>query len=301
MLLKESVELLNVNINGGIYVDATFGFGGHSREILKRMSNEAVLIGFDADAESLEINAKQFAEDKRFKPVHANFSLIKEKLFEMGIKNIDGVIYDLGVSSMHFEDASRGFSFLHDGPLDMRLDRSAGITASDIVNTYRKEELVRILRDYGEERAAGKIADAIIKSRPVLTTFELAAAVKSVLGEKKIGDRIHPATRTFQAIRIEVNSELKTLEKSLWAALSMLNKGGRIAVISFHSLEDRIVKSIFRHESEDCVCENKRVPCSCGHRASLKIVTKKPVVPSGDEAAENPRARSAKLRCAEKI
>lgn len=301
VLLKEAVSLLDVKEKGGIYVDATFGFGGHSREILKKMSDEAVLIGFDADAESLLMNAAQFENDKRFIPVHANFSQIKEKLFEMGIETIDGALYDLGVSSMHLDEASRGFSFTHDGPLDMRLDRSRGITAADVVNTYRKEELVRLLREYGEERMANRVAEQIIRARPLSTTLQLASAVERALGRKKPSDRIHPATRAFQAIRIEVNSELKVLEKSVEACLGMLKPGGRIAVISFHSLEDRIVKNIFRRESEGCICENKRLPCTCAHTAKVKLITKKPVLPGPEETEINPRARSAKLRCAEKI
>jgi len=299
VMLNESMDALRVGEKTGVWVDATLGFGGHSMEILKNMKKGSRLIAFEKDSESLNMVSEKFSGKKNFLAVHCDFSEIKRELEKLGIKKICGILYDLGVSGLHFDAAERGFSFSKEAPLDMRLDRSAGITARDVVNNYTREELERVLKEYGEERHYRKIAGRIIRSRPVETTVQLAKAAGA--GPAGAGKKIHPATKMFQAIRIEVNGELESLKKSLENAVELLEKSARIVVISFHSLEDRIVKRFFNTESSACICENKKLPCRCGHSASLKIITKKPLVPSKEETAENARSRSAKLRAAEKI
>lgn len=299
VLLKETTDLLGVDGKQGVFVDATFGFGGHAAEILKRAAAGSKVIALDCDKESLERACENFGQKESLIPVHANFAKLEEAVKSAGFDAVDAVFFDLGVSSMHFDDASRGFSFRNDAPLDMRLDRSGGITAADVVNTYSRAELERVIRDYGEEKFFRKITGFIIDSRPINTTAELAAVISRAVRGPKQG--IHPATRTFQAVRIEVNGELDALKHGLIAALKILKPGGRMAVISFHSLEDRIAKRFFSTEAADCVCENKRMPCFCGHKARIKLLTKKPMVPGQEEENTNPRARSAKLRAAEKI
>ena len=299
VLLKETTDLLAPDGKKGVFVDATFGFGGHSAEILKRAAPGSKVIAIDCDKESLDAAAGAFEFKESLIPVHANFARIEEAVKSAGFDSADGIVFDLGVSSLHFDDASRGFSFRNDAPLDMRLDRSCGQTAADVVNTYSRSELERVILEYGEEKFFRKITGFIIDSRPINTTLELAATVSRAVRGPKQG--IHPATRTFQALRIEVNSELDALKAGLRGALKILKSTGRIAVISFHSLEDRIVKRLFAAEASGCICENKRLPCICGHKASLKLLTKKPVMAGAQEEADNPRARSAKLRAAEKI
>jgi 16S rRNA (cytosine1402-N4)-methyltransferase len=301
VLLDEALELLDTGNKGGIYVDATLGLGGHSEAILNSNSN-CTVIGLDLDSGNLaqaEERLKNFKDAKRFTAVKENFRNLDTLLDSMQIEKIDGIIYDLGVSSAHFDDASRGFSFSKEAPLDMRLDREQQLSAHEVVNKYRHADLERIIKEYGEDYKARKIADYIIKNRPIETTTKLADVVKQAKWGVK--EQINPATKTFQAIRIEVNDELGALKESLKKALIRLKQGGRIAVISFHSLEDRIVKQYFAREASDCVCENKRMPCNCGHKASIKLLTKKAVVPSEAEVRENARARSAKLRAAERL
>jgi len=297
VLLNEAMEYLDLK-RKGTWVDATLGLGGHSAEILKRISPGSDLIGIDADGESLEAARKNIGKRENFRAVKSDFRNITDVLDRTGIKTIAGILYDLGVSSLHFDSPERGFSFSHDGPLDMRIDRDGALTAYQVVNRYSEKDLRRIIRDYGEERMFKRAAAAIIRNRPVETTARLA---EIIAGAKKTREKINPATRVFQAVRIEVNGELEAIKESLERVLERIEEKGRIVVISFHSLEDRIVKRFFSRESRDCVCEDKRAACVCGHKRSLKVLTKKPVTPRDEEVSENPRARSSKLRAAEKL
>lgn len=297
VLLREAVELLNVK-KGGTYADATLGLGGHSSEILKNLSGTGRLIGIDTDAANLAEASRLLAGNANFTAIKGNFRDIGLILEDAGVKQIDGILFDLGVSSVHFDDASRGFSFSKEAPLDMRLDREAKLDAAYVVNNYREEDLARVIKEYGEERFFRRVASAIVRARPVTTTTRLAEVVASAIRGHQ---NIHPATRTFQALRIEVNGELDALRQGLKQALEKLAPGGRLAVISFHSLEDRIVKRFFNEESKECICEDKRAACNCNHKKKLEVLTKKPVEAGAQEARENPRARSAKLRCAERL
>ncbi len=299
VLLKESIFYLDIEEKKkGIWVDATLGLGGHSKEILKRIKEDSKVIGIDCDEESLKIAISILKDFKNFIPVKGNFKSIDVILKQLDINEIDGILYDLGVSSMHLEKAERGFSFLKEGRLDMRLDKDTELTAFDIVNYYKESEIAQIIKEFGEERYYKRIAHEIVKSRPINTTKELLEVIKKV---KKIKEKINPATRVFQALRIAVNNELENLKVSIEKSIKLLKKGGRIVIISFHSLEDRIIKNFFNKESKDCICENKKLPCVCGHKKTINVLTEKPVVPMADEIKENPRARSAKLRAAEKI
>ena len=302
VLLKETLALLNVDGNNGIFVDATLGLGGHSSEILKALGPQGRLIGIDCDQRNLDQATeliKTLPGHERFTPVKGNFRDLDTILEGLGIKFIDGIMYDLGVSSAHFDDAQRGFSFSKEAPLDMRLDMDSPLTAAEVVNKYRAADLERVIREYGEEYKYRKIADYIIKNRPITTTTQLAGIIANA--KHGMNEKINPATKVFQAIRIEVNDELGALKASLAKSLKALKPGGRMAVIAFHSLEDRIVKRFMQAESIDCVCENKRVECTCGHKRSINLLSRKAVVPQEEETAVNPRARSAKLRAAEKI
>lgn len=302
VLLKETLALLNADSKNGIYVDATLGLGGHTAEILKALGPLGKLIGIDCDQRNLD-QAKAFIKTlpnhEQFVPVKGNFRDIDSILETLGISEIDGIIYDLGVSSAHFDDAQRGFSFSKEAPLDMRLDTESPLTAADVVNTYRAADLERVIREYGEEYKYKKIADYIIKNRPIKTTTQLAEIIANA--KRGMNEKINPATKVFQAIRVEVNDELGALKISLEKALRLLKPGGRLVVIAFHSLEDRIVKRFFAAESMDCICENKREMCTCKHKHSIKLLTKKAIMPQEEETVLNPRARSAKLRAAEKI
>lgn len=298
VLLNEALELLNPAAKKGVWVDATLGLGGHSAEILKRISKDSLLFGIDRDMQSLEKTKQNFAVFPNFRALHGNFKDIAELLKAEGVAEIDGALFDLGVSSPQLDDASRGFSFMKDAPLDMRMDKTQELTAADVVNKYSEEDLDRIIRDYGEERFYRRMTAAIIKNRPINNTLRLAAIAA---GAVKSREKINPATRLFQAIRIEVNGELEAVQSGIKSAAAMLKKGGRLAVISFHSLEDRIVKRFFNDGAKDCICENKRMPCRCGHKQELIVLTRKPVTAADAELRDNPRARSAKLRAAEKI
>jgi|ERR1035437_762670 16S rRNA (cytosine1402-N4)-methyltransferase len=302
VLLKETLALLNAGSSNGIYVDATLGLGGHSAEILRALGPDGRLIGIDCDRRNLEQAAafiRKTPGHERFTPVKGNFRDLDVILADLNISEIDGIIYDLGVSSAHFDDGLRGFSFSKEAPLDMRLDAESALTAADVVNNYRAADLERVIREYGEEYKYRKIADYIIKNRPITTTTQLAGIIANA--KRGMKEKINPATKVFQAIRIEVNDELGALKISLEKSLKALNPGGRVVVISFHSLEDRIVKRFFASESTDCVCENKRLECACGHKQSINLLTKKALTPQEEETVLNPRARSAKLRAAEKI
>lgn len=290
---------------GGIYVDGTLGGAGHSLKILGASAPDGRLIGFDRDSSAIEAASSRLAAfGGRVTLLHRNFAEMEDALAGLGIGRIDGFLLDLGVSSHQFDMAERGFSFRQDAPLDMRMDPTAGQTAADLVNTLPEGELARIIRAYGEERWAGRIAARIAGAReksPLLTTLELAEIVKGAIPRKFQEERIHPATRTFQALRIAVNAELESLEKGLAAGLRLLGSGGRAVVISFHSLEDRIVKSTFRGLAQGCICPRNIPVCVCGNKPKLKVLTGRPVVPGDEEQAANPRARSAKLRAAEKL
>ena len=302
VLLKEVVEQLRPQ-RGGLYVDCTVGGGGHAEAILRASAPDGRVIGLDCDDEALAASRERLAaHEGRVQLMRANFAELQETLMSLGVTAVDGLVFDVGVSSRQFDEPSRGFSFQREGPLDMRMNRSAGQSAQDVIRDASVEELTRIFRVYGEERRARAIAIRIDRERarqPITTTTQLAGVVEQVLGPKRSG--IHPATRVFQALRIQVNRELENLERGLVAAVTVLKSGGRVAVISFHSLEDRIVKQFFVRMSTGCVCPPQMVGCSCGRKEMMRLVTRKPVTPTSEEAQQNPRARSAKLRVAEKI
>ena len=290
---------------GDITVDGTVGGGGHAEAILENTAPDGILIGIDADADALGAAKKRLARfGERTILVKGNFADMETILAEEKIGKVDGILLDLGVSSHQLDTAERGFSFAQDAPLDMRMDRSNPKSASDLVNTLPWEELARIIRNYGEERMAGRIARAIVKERtnsPIRTTTDLAGVVVRAFPRGAEHQRIHPATRTFQALRIAVNDELSSLRKALADGMERLKPGGRFSVISFHSLEDRIVKNAFRAGEKGCTCPPDLPVCACGRKPRLKVVTRKPVTPGDEEISDNPRARSAKLRTAERI
>jgi len=298
VLYEQVLELL-APVPGGLYIDATVGSGGHAWGILEASSPDGRLLGLDADPQALAVARERLAPfGERVILVHASFDHLARVAAEHGFQDVHGIFLDLGLSSLQLADARRGFSFQLDGPLDMRFDPRTRRTAADLVNTLSEEELADILKRYGEERFARRIAHAIVQHRPMHTTRELAELVVATVPHR---GRIHPATRTFQALRIAVNDELGRLERALPQALELLRPGGRLAVISFHSLEDRIVKTFFRREARDCICPPDLLECVCGHKATLKLITRKPVVPSAEEIARNPRSRSAKLRVVERV
>ncbi len=303
VLLAECIESLNIR-DGFTYVDATVGAGGHSLEIAKRMGAHSRLLCFDKDRTAIAAAKERLADyTDRVTFVNRPFADLGEVLTEYGVANLGGVLADLGCSSPQFDDPERGFSYMHDAPLDMRMDRDAALSAYDVVNGYSESDLRRIISEYGEERFAPKIAREIVRRRadkPIVTTLELSDLIKSVIPPAARADGPHPAKRTFQAIRIEVNRELDEIAPLIRAATSHLVRGGRIAVISFHSLEDRIVKQTFRSLAEGCTCPRDFPVCVCGKKPQLRELTKKPILPSHAELEENPRSRSAKLRVAEK-
>ncbi|MBN2256884.1 MAG: 16S rRNA (cytosine(1402)-N(4))-methyltransferase RsmH [Anaerolineaceae bacterium] len=284
----------------GLYVDCTLGAGGHARGILEMSSPGGQLLGFDLDPAAITIATERLKDyGTRAILVKASYTCLSEELKRLGWQAVQGVVLDLGVSSMQFDQPERGFSFREDAPLDMRFNPDQGQSAAILVNKLGESELADILWRYGEERYSRRIARAIVANRPVETTRQLAELVKQEY-RGKVG-HIHPATRTFQALRIAVNGELEALEAVLPQAVQALAAGGRLAVISFHSLEDRLVKQYFQLESKDCICPPEQPLCTCSHRASLKLITKHPLTPSGSELDINERARSAKLRVAEKL
>ena len=294
VLLDEVVQVLDPK-RGDSYLDGTAGYGGHAVAIMHRVGPEGRIILVDRDARAIQQLAERFGEAAEI--MHSNFLRAANRLLEDGTL-VDMILLDLGVSSPQIDNAERGFSFAQDGPLDMRMDQSQSVTAADVVNRYNQRELERIIREFGEEPKARAVAKAIVEKRPFATTAKLAQVVRrAALG----GGDIDPATRTFQAIRIEVNSELDQLREALPILTKILSPGGRIAVISFHSLEDRVVKQFFDRESRDCICPPKQPICTCGHVASLFKITEKPLTGTPSEVVINPRARSAKLRAAEKI
>ena len=303
VLLNETTAYLNIN-KDGTYVDGTFGMGGHSEQILKRLDHGR-LIGIDKDKYAIESGMEKFASySDRLLLVHDDFGNICEILDNLGIDSVDGMIFDLGVSSPQLDDAFRGFSYNQLAPLDMRMDTESSLTAFDIINGYSVEELSSILWKYGEEKYARRIAEAIAERRdrsPIRTTDQLVEVIKSAMPAASLREKQHPAKRSFQAIRIAVNDELGSVRKMITTAPDKLKTGGRICVISFHSLEDRIIKQGIASRENGCTCPRDIPVCMCGFRQTLKSVTKKPVVASERELLENPRSRSAKLRVAEKI
>ncbi len=283
----------------GLYVDATLGAGGHAWGILHQSEPGGMLLGLDVDPRALELAHQRLTSfSGRFHLVHSSYTELRNVLLTLGWDHVDGIVIDLGVSSMQIDSPERGFSFQKDGPLDMRFDPSQPVSAEDILNGLPEQEIADLLWKYGEERNSRRIARIIVENRPVKTTLQLSELIRRVSPGHR--DRINPATRTFQALRIAVNHELVSLESFLPQAVSSLKPGGRLAVISFHSLEDRIVKQFFRYESRDCVCPPEQPVCTCGHQAIIKEITRHPLSAQEDEVRENPRARSARLRIIEK-
>ncbi len=303
VLLDECIEALNIRPDG-IYVDGTLGGAGHSSELVKRLTTGR-LIGIDRDRVALT------AAEERLRPyldrvtlVHANFSEIRSILNNLSIPGVDGMLFDLGVSSPQLDDAERGFSYMADAPLDMRMNRDDPLTAAELVNTWSAEELRGIFYEYGEERYAPQVAAAIVRrreSKPIETTLELAEIIRSAMPPQALREKQHPAKRCFQAIRIAVNDELGAVRRLMEDAIDCLNPGGRLAVITFHSLEDRIVKTAMQAAAKGCTCPPEFPVCVCGKKPRVTVLTRKPIVSGAAELNENPRARSAKLRVAEKL
>ena len=304
VLLEEIIDILNPQ-NGDIFVDCTLGGGGHSKEIVKRIIPQGHLIGIDQDANALaaaQANLIDYLDNVTF--VHSNYENLENILTEYSPEGIDGILFDLGVSSHQLDEGERGFSYMQDAPLDMRMDRKSTFTAKELINTYSAEDLERIIKDYGEERWAKRIVQFIVEARkegPIETTGQLVDIIKKAIPAGARREGPHPAKRTFQAIRIEVNRELEVLEKTIDTAVKFLKPGGRIGIISFHSLEDRIVKEKFKYLALDCICPRELPICQCEKKSLIKILTKKPVIANKQELTSNPRARSAKFRAAIKI
>ncbi|OLE53975.1 MAG: 16S rRNA (cytosine(1402)-N(4))-methyltransferase [Acidobacteria bacterium 13_1_20CM_3_53_8] len=304
VLLRETIELLQPE-HGGLFVDGTLGLGGHSEAILEA-SGDARVIGIDRDSEALRWATERLARfGERFQSVHADFRDIARVLAELGADDVQGVLVDLGVSSLQFDSSERGFSFRHDAPLDMRMNaESDEETVAELLARLPEEEIARIIYEYGEERRSRRIARWIVERRergePITRTGELAELVARAVGHRK-SDRMHPATRTFQALRIAVNRELEGLDAFVDDAIDLLKKDGRFVAISFHSLEDRIIKQALRRNAGQCMCPKRAPVCSCGARLVVEILTRRPIVPSESEIAENPRSRSAKLRACRKL
>jgi len=304
VLLNETLALLAPE-RGGIFVDGTLGGGGHAEAVLTRLGQADRLIGIDRDWEAVHAAGERLSTfGGRFTALHGNFFDMKALLGEIGVNEVSGILLDLGVSSHQLDKSARGFSYKTEAPLDMRMDQSAGLSAKDVVNTYPEAELARIFFEYGEERFSRRIAEKICRAReqyPIETTLQLAQIVREAIPAKYRNEPQHPARRTFQALRIEVNGELKGLDHAVEQACDLLQKGGRLCIITFHSLEDRIVKQAFRRFENPCTCPPSAPICICGKLPKAKILTKKPLTASAEEEAQNSRSTSAKLRCIEKI
>lgn len=303
VLLEETVDSLNVK-PGGIYVDGTLGGGGHSYEICKRFGGKGRLIGIDQDKDAIQAATKRLEEFKdNVTIVHSNYQDIDSVLKGLSISGVDGIVLDLGVSSYQLDNVERGFTYREDTPLDMRMNQESDMTAKDIVNGYSEMELFHVIRDYGEDNFAKNIAKHIVRAREqkvIETTGELNEIIKAAIPAKLRQGQGHPSKKTFQAIRIELNRELEVLENSLDTMIQYLNPGGRLSIITFHSLEDRIVKTIFRRNMNPCTCPPEFPVCVCGKKPTGKVITRKPIVPSEQELEENKRAKSSKLRVFEK-
>ncbi len=302
VMLKEVIEYLQPK-KGQVIVDCTLGGAGYTIEIAKQVGNGGKVIAIDADKVAIQ-NAEKILKNKKIKNViliNDNFSNLQKIIQENKLEKVDACVFDLGLSSYQLQDRSRGFSFGMDEALSMAFDGDDQEKTFHIVNKYSKQELQRIIKEYGEEKFSGRITEAIIKARPINSAKQLAEVIYNTVPVSYQKGRINPATRTFQALRIETNQELVNLEKTLSQALNILKPNGRLVVVSFHSLEDRIVKNIFRQEASECICDKERLICDCEHQPSVKILTKKPITPTAEEIKSNPRARSAKLRAIEKI
>lgn len=303
VLLKETIEGLNVR-KGKIYLDGTLGGAGHSYEILKKLDGTGLLIGIDQDEEALKAAREKLSDFKNVEFFNLNYIDFEKALDELGIDKIDGVLLDIGVSSYQFDNPERGFSYRFDAPLDMRMDKTLKISAKEIVNTYSEGEITQIIKDFGEEKWASRISKFIVeerKNKSINTTFDLVEIIKNAIPASARRNGPHPAKRTFQALRIEVNKELDVLKNSIDKFVKRLNPGGRIAIITFHSLEDRIVKNSFKYLEKDCICPPTSSICTCDKKREIKIITRKPITASEDELKENNRSHSAKLRIAEKL
>jgi len=304
VLLNETLEYLDPK-PGGVYIDGTLGGAGHSSEIIKRIVPGGVLIGIDQDSNAIDAAKRRLEAYKdNVVIVRDNFRNIKTIALQKGFKEVDGILLDIGVSSHQLDEKERGFSYMHDGPLDMRMDTESSLDASDIVNNSSEQELIRILRDYGEEKWAVRIAKFIAEERKnnrIDTTFKLADIIQRAIPAAARRDGGHPAKRTFQALRIAVNDELQVLEEAVTNAAGLLKPGGRLVVITFHSLEDRIVKKIFNNMEKPCTCPPQLPVCACGKEPLLRVITKKPVTAGAEELKVNTRSKSAKLRAAERV
>ncbi|HHV64766.1 MAG TPA: 16S rRNA (cytosine(1402)-N(4))-methyltransferase RsmH [Peptococcaceae bacterium] len=303
VLLEETVDLV-FTVPEGIYVDCTLGGGGHSDLLRRKLGNNGQLICFDQDEKAVQNALVKFAGDNRVKIFHKNFSELKATLKALDVLPVNGIMFDLGVSSPQLDEAERGFSYMQDAPLDMRMDRSAPLTAQEIVNDWAIEDLTAVIRNYGEEKWASRIAKFIGEERlkePIRTTGQLVEIIKNAIPASARREGPHPAKRTFQALRIAVNRELEVLEEALDQALDSLGAGGRLAVITFHSLEDRIVKNKFQSWLGKCACPPSFPVCKCGAKPQVRLINRKPIVPTPEEEQLNPRSRSAKLRVAEKL
>ncbi len=304
-IMKEEVISLLKPERGGIFVDGTLGGGGHAQAVLERLPENGKLFGIDRDGDAIAAAGARLAPfGERFAALRGNFFCMKELLHAQGVDGVDGILLDLGVSSYQLDEPERGFSYMEDAPLDMRMDRQSPVSAYDVVNGYSSEQLFILIKNYGEERYASRIANAIVRERakkPIERTGELSEIIRHAMPAQARREAQHPAKRTFQAIRIEVNGELAGLEEAIVSAHDILKPGGVMAVITFHSLEDRIVKQTFRRFENPCTCDPHAPVCTCGKTPSARVLTKKPVTPGETELEENPRSRSAKLRAIEKI
>ena len=303
VLLNECIENLNIKENG-IYVDGTLGGGGHSYYILKKLNNTGMLIGIDRDMDAINAAKEKLKEFSNFKAVHDNHANIIKILENLKIYHVDGILLDLGVSSYQLDEADRGFSYMHNAKLDMRMNREDEFSAYDVVNGYDEDKLYRIFKDFGEERYSRQIAKKICevrKEKSIETTFELVDIIKSAMPQRALNEKQHPAKRVFQAIRIEVNQELEKLKQAVIDSILSLNNGGRLAIITFHSLEDKIVKHAYEEMEGRCTCPKDFPVCVCNYKSYGKIVNKKPIISTEEELIQNPRARSAKLRVFERI
>lgn len=299
VLLQETTAALKIE-RGGRYVDCTVNGGGHAAAIIEESAPGGQLLGIDADPRALKLARDKFkSHDSDVILVNENFRYLESICTRFGFRPINGIVFDLGMSSIQLEDPGRGFSFQHESPLDMRFSPGQTLTAADIVNSYSETELANILEKYGEEWRSRQIAKRIVKNRPIETTTELAKIIERVVGGAR--GRVHPATKTFQALRIAVNQELENLQLALEQAIDLLGSGGRLVVISFHSLEDRLVKNFLRREAQGCICPPDMLSCKCGHTPKLKVITKKAVCASPQEVQDNPRSRSAKMRVGERL
>ncbi|MBU5472321.1 16S rRNA (cytosine(1402)-N(4))-methyltransferase RsmH [Roseburia sp. MSJ-14] len=304
VLLKETIENLNIKPDG-IYVDGTLGGGGHAYEVCKRLSSKGRFIGIDQDEDAIKAATRRLLEfEDKVQIIRSNYCDMREALADIGVYKVDGIVLDLGVSSYQLDDPERGFTYrVEDAPLDMRMDRRQEFTAKELINTYSEMELYRIIRDFGEDKFAKNIAKHIAAARakkPIETTGELTEIIKAAIPAKIRMNAGHPAKRTFQAIRIELNKELEVLQNSLEDMIDLLNPGGRICIITFHSLEDRIVKSIYKKSENPCTCPSDFPICVCGKKSLGKVITRKPIIPTEEELVYNSRSKSAKLRVFEK-